>query len=444
MRYTTQVMSSALIFPTLGNPKDFWRSLDKSTIPHKPGVYIYKDQSGGVIYVGKAVDLYHRIASYFTGSPDSSKTAVLIENIKSVEVIVVMSELEALILEANLIKKYLPRFNIKLTDDKDYLYIKVTKENFPKILTARKKELGDAGEYFGPFPSSRIVRMTLKRLRRSFPYCTQGHPSTRNNKPCFFYHLHLCSGVCAGKISQDEYRKIIRRFIKFMQGQKEDVVSDLVAEMEKYSQDQEYEKADGIKRMIEGLNYMTQSTNAQVYLENPNFVEDQNRQALEQLKKHLNLPVLPERIECYDISHTGGKEVVGSLVVLTGGDIDKRWYRKFKIHLEGRVDDVAQMKEIVHRRLNHDEWPKPDLILVDGGKGQVRGAYEELSLAGWDVPLFGLAKRMEWIYNSHLAVIKLPRAALSLRILQKIRDEAHRFAISYHRKLREGKFLGIM
>lgn len=390
--------------------------------------------------MGKAVDLYHRIASYFTGTSDSPKTAALVEDIVSCETIEVLSEIEALILEANLIKKYLPPYNIRLTDDKDYLYIKVTREDFPRIFTARKSELEGSLEFFGPFPSSRIVRLTLKKLRRIFPYCIQGESSSKG-RACFFYHLHLCPGVCVGKISKEEYGKIIRRFIKFMQGKKEDVAKDLLKEMENHSGNQEYERAAEVKRTIEGVSYLTQSNNAQVYLENPNFVEDQNHQALEQLKEQLCLKVLPERIECYDISNIMGNQSVGSLVVLTNGDIDKKWYRKFKIIQEGKADDVRMMSEVIQRRLKHQEWPKPDLILVDGGRGQVNAVAAKIQVKGWDVPVFGLAKRMEWLYGSGSEIIKLPRSSLSLRALQKIRDEAHRFALAYHRKLREGSGL---
>lgn len=409
----------------------------QADIPKRPGVYIYKDITGKVIYVGKAINLYNRVSSYFNSRHTDPKTIALVENIASFETIEVLSEIEALILEANLIKKYLPLYNIRLTDDKDYLYIKVTKEDFPKILIARRGELEDALEFFGPFPSSRTVRTTLKRLRRIFPYCTQGEARRINEKPCFFYHLSLCPGVCAGKIKKQDYRKIINNFINFMRGNTRGLISDFHLEMKEYSACQEYEKASALKRTIEGLEYLTQSTNAQVYLENPNFVEDQNQKSLEELKKCLKLKNLPDRIECFDISNLQGQQATGSLVVLTSGEVDKKWYRRFKIHLEGKPSDVAQMKEMIARRLEHFEWPKPDLIIVDGGRGQVRGAKEELDKAGWDIPVFGLAKRMEWLYTPGTEIIKLPRTSLSIRLLQKIRDEAHRFAISYHRKLRQ-------
>jgi len=408
--------------------------IDYSKIPHKPGVYLYKDIQGKVLYVGKAINLHNRVSSYFSGSHDL-KTQALVEKIARVEIIEVLSEIEALILEANLIKKHLPPYNIKLTDDKDYLYIKVTKEQFPKILTARKKELTDAKEYFGPFPSSKVVRETLKKLRRIFPWCS-GKIVNQNQRPCFYYHLGLCPGSCVNKINQNDYSKIINGFIKFMKGKKEELIKDFTKEMRQYAGKEEYKEAQQIKKILSGLEYLSQPNGAAVYLENPNFVEEYNKKSLERLRYDLHLVSFPERIECFDISNLQGKQAVGSLVVLTGGDIDKRWYRRFKISLEGKPNDVAQMREVVKRRLKHPEWLKPDLILVDGGRGQVNAVFNELIEVGWQVPVFGLAKRMEWLYLPDGSVIKLPKSSLSLRLLQKIRDEAHRFALSYHRHLR--------
>jgi excinuclease ABC subunit C len=433
-------MKAAFVFPkrkTGDDLKSLWKGIDKSLIPHKPGVYIYKDSSGKILYVGKAIDLYHRVSSYFTGAPDSEKTAALVQHIARCETIEVTSELEALILEANLIKKYLPPYNIKLTDDKDYLYIKITKEPFPKILTARKNELKDAKEYFGPFPSSLIVQTTLKKLRRIFPYCTAGPNSWLKGRPCFYYHLGLCPGVCACKISQADYQKIIHRFSKFMQGKKDELVESLVKEMEAAAKNLEFEKAQAIKKIIGGVEYLTQPNNANIYLEDPNFVENQAKLAIHKLQKDLNLEKVPERIECYDISNIKGLQATGSLVVLTYGNIDKKWYRKFKIIISGKPNDVGMMKEMISRRVRHPEWPTPDLVLVDGGRGQVRAAAEVISQKGWQIPVLGLAKRMEWLYTPGEEIIKLSKNSLSLRILQKIRDEAHRVAVSYHRKLRD-------
>lgn len=417
--------------------------INKSNLPHRPGVYIYKNKEGKILYVGKAIDLYHRVASYFRGYEKSSsayfnrqndpKTSDLVKNIAGIETIEVYSEIEALILEANLIKKYRPPYNIKLMDDKDYLYIKITKEEFPRIITARKHELEGSREYFGPFPSSRNVRLTLKKLRRIFPWCDRPYP--KDKRPCFNYHLGLCPGACAGKITPKEYNKNIKHFSQFMQGKKEELLENLIMEMSEASANQEYEKAQHLKRVIEGVEYLTQPNQAAVYLENPNFVADQTKIGLNKLKEYLNLKVIPERIECYDISNMQGQQAVGSLVVLIDGEIDKKWYRKFKIRQEGKPNDVLMMEEVISRRLNHPEWPKPDLILVDGGKGQTRAAQKALAGNQWDIPIFGLAKRFEWIYQPDGETIKLPKSSPALMLLQKIRDEAHRFAITYHRNI---------
>ncbi|MDD2823127.1 MAG: excinuclease ABC subunit UvrC [Candidatus Daviesbacteria bacterium] len=413
-------------------------SFDRLKIPHKPGIYIYKDKSGNILYVGKAIDLYHRVGSYFTGKNKDPKTAKLVSEIHSLETIIVESEIEALILEANYIKRYLPPFNIRLTDDKDYLYIKITKEEFPQILVARKQDLGDAKEYFGPFPSGRTVRTTLKKLRRFFPWCSISNDplKTKSKRPCFYYHLGLCPGSCADIVDKHEYNKIIRQFSSFMQGKKEEVLEEYEKEMNGYVKSLEFERAEQIKVTLEGLKYLLQSNRTSVYLENPNFIEDQTKKAVQELKDVLKLDHIPQRIECYDISNTMGQQAVGSLVVLTGGEVDKKWYRRFKIRLENKPNDVMMLREMVQRRCRHHEWPKPDLILVDGGKPQVGAVSEQIKLAGWNVPVFGLAKRLELVVAADYSTIRLPRNSLALKILQRIRDEAHRFAIIYHRKLR--------
>lgn len=410
---------------------------DRQSIPRRPGVYIFRDVAGKVLYVGKAIDLYSRVSSYFSASHISSgnvKTGGLIEEINSCQTIEVESELEALILEANLIKKYLPKFNVRLTDDKDYLYIKVTKEPFPRIITARKKDLYGVKRYFGPFPSGNVVRGTLKKLRRIFPWCSS--PPKTKLRPCFYYHLGLCLGPCAGKIDRKEYCKIISHFTKFMQGKKDGLATALSTQMEKASQKMEYETAAQLKKMVEGIAYLTQSNKASLYLQNPNFLEDQRQLSLVLLKKDLNLAKLPRRIEAYDISNIQGEYATGSMVVLTDGDIDKSQYRKFKIKIFGKPDDVAMHQEMIRRRLKHPEWPLPDLIIIDGGMGQVRAAKAEIRNLGLAIPVFGLAKRMEWLYPPEGEVKRLPKSSLSLRLLQKLRDEAHRFALTYHRYLR--------
>lgn len=418
--------------------------IDRLQLPHQPGVYQFFNNLGQVIYVGKAIDLYHRVASYFNSSSLDHKTHALVEDIASVKTIVVESELEALVLEANLIKKFLPRYNIRLTDDKDYLYIKITKESFPKIITARKKDLAGSLKYFGPFISSRTVKNTLKLLRRVFPWCSglsnRWHRASKD-RACFYYHIGQCPGACIGKISQKDYQQIIKHFIQFMEGKKISLIKELTQQMRETAKNQQFELAGKIKNTLDGVSYLTQSNRIQVYLENPNFLEDQRQKALEKLQEVLSLRYLPQRIECYDISNISGKEATGSMVVLTNGEIDKSQYRKFKIFITGKPNDVGMMREVIRRRLKHSEWSLPDLMLIDGGQGQVNGVYQQLQAAGCTLPLFGLAKRMEWLYAPDGTVVKLARNNPALKMLQKIRDEAHRFAITYHRKLRDNILL---
>lgn len=387
----------------------------KLNAPHKPGVYLFKNSANQVIYVGKAIDLYHRILSHLRG--------VMASHIRNTETIVVESELEALILEANLIKKYLPKFNVRLTDDKDYLYIKVTKEDFPRIVTARKHDLKNSLKYFGPFPSSKTVRETLKALRKVFPWCNGG------KRTCFYFHLGLCPGACAGEISKEDYKKIIKRFIKFLEGKKKELVNELTLEMNNLARSELFEQAQKIKKTIDGINYLTQKQRTSLYLENPNLLEDEKNLGLQELQKVLNLKKIPDRIEGYDISNIQGKEATGSMVVLTNGEIDKSQYRKFKIKLSGGPNDIAMMKEMIERRFKND-WPLPDLIIIDGGRAQARAIQTE-------IPVFGLAKRLEWLYPRQGEIIKLPKTSLALKLLQKLRDEAHRFALAHHRKLRD-------
>lgn len=404
--------------------------LNKSKIPHDPGVYIFRDSLGKVLYVGKALDLYQRVSSYFTGSKN------LVREIAQINVVVVESELEALILEANLIKKYLPKFNVRLTDDKDYLYIKVTKEAFPKILTARKHDLKNSLKHFGPFPSSGTVRDTLKALRRVFPWCNGG------KKACFYFHLGLCPGPCADIISQDDYLKIIRHFIQFLGGKKEKLIKELNLEMQIFSSHQKFEEAAKVKKTLDGIFYLTQPQRVALYLTNPNFLAKEKKLALRELKKVLRLPKIPRRIEGYDISNIQGKDATGSMVVLTNGEIDKSQYRKFKIKISGKPDDVAMLREMIRRRLTHQEWHIPDLIIVDGGRGQANGVKLEAGNLKLEIPIFGLAKRMEWLYPLDGAIIKISKDSLALKLLQKLRDEAHRFALNYHRKLHGRMILG--
>jgi len=414
--------------------------IDKTLLAHKPGIYIYRNNHGEILYVGKAVDLFSRVSSYFNLSYHEPKTAHLVENIRSVETIIVQSELEALILEANLIKKYLPPYNIMLKDDKDYIYIGLTDEEFPKVITARKQDLKKLKKYFGPFPSATTVKKTLKQLRRVFPWCSNPPgPRNKTHRPCFYFHIKLCPGACIRIVDKEDYNRVINMFSKFMDGKHQELLEELNEQMSKLSTQEKFEEANRIKKVFNGVKYLLQPTSISQYLENPNFLEDQNKHALSELQQVLNLPAYPERIECYDISNFQGTDSTGSMVVLTSGEIDKSQYRKFKIKITGKPNDYAMHAEMMRRRLKND-WPLPQLFLIDGGRGQVRASKEELVKAGVNVPIYGIAKREEWLYSSGEEIVKLPKRNLALRLMQRIRDESHRFAINYHRKLRKRSF----
>lgn len=432
-------------------------------LPKTPGVYLFKNGEGKVIYVGKALNIRSRVRSYFrqTAKDFGFKQSLMLPQIETVECINVASEIEALLLEANLIKKYQPKYNSRLKDDKSYLYIKITtSDDFPKVLTARREKLTGI-KYFGPFPSAKTVRNTLKSLRRIFPYCNCNFKVCQKKKSCLWCEIGLDAGACLGLISKDDYRRMIKRLILLLEGKKDKLIKELKKEMVLAAKKEGFEKAHYLKKQIEGIEYLTRSTTSpQVYLEDPEYLAKKRQEGLLELKRILGLSNVPVKIECFDISDIHGKEATGSMVVFQKGEPDKSQYRRFKIRLEEKPNDVAMMQEVVRRRSKHPEWPPADLIVVDGGKGQISGVVKVLEEAKVSIPVIGLAKRMEEIIFRLTAcvidksiiktkepkdlrtkelkfeILRLPRDSAALHILQAIRDEAHRFAITYHRKLR--------
>lgn len=414
--------------------------MDLKHLPTLPGVYLFKNLAGEIIYIGKAINLKNRVSSYFQkNSSLLPRTQNMVAQISALEMIPVQSEIEALILEARLIKKHYPYFNIRLKDDKDYLYIKITKEEFPTIKVARKRDLDDALDYYGPFPDGTSVRRVLKSLRKIFPYSTC-QPNSK--KACFYYHLSLCTGVCIGKVTPKEYRKIIRSFRDFMDGKKEKVLKSLEKEMYRQAKFLNFEKALIYKQQIQMIEYVTQPIGRiEAYVENPNLLEDIREKQLEDLANVLGIKHELHRIECYDISHTMGSYTSGSMVVLTDGNPDTNEYRRFRIKTVKGIDDYASLKEVIRRRL-HNDWPTPDLMVIDGGKGQLNACFEVLQELKLPYPVIGLAKREEEIFvPGSSEAIKLNRDNKSLQLIQLIRDEAHRFALKYHRSMRSKAFL---
>lgn len=529
-------------------------------LPDKPGVYIMKNAEGRIIYVGKAIVLKNRVRQYFqSGKNHTPKVRAMVSHIADFEIIMTASEVEALILECNLIKKHRPRYNISLKDDKSYPYVKVTlQEDFPRVFITRRI-LKDGARYFGPYTNATAVHESLKLLRRLFPLRTCKHLQER---PCLEYHIKRCLAPCAGKVEKGDYDAMIRAVLLFLEGRTEDVEKELQLRMEQAAESFHFEIAArlrdqllAVRKVAEKQNIVTGSgdqdaiglarseigvvvqvfmirggkmigrehfllqgsedesdgqvlaaflqqyyhratfipreillpleipqmeqellekwlsakkqkakvqlilpqrgtkkdivdmaaSNAEKYLHDEaariKQANDQTLGAVEELGRYLGLPKPPDRMECFDISHNQGSETVASMVVFEGGLPKKSDYRRFKIQsTEGKPDDFLSMREVTTRRyVDLPEEELPDLIIIDGGKGQLSSALEIIrNVAGhMHVPVVGLAKQFELVFTEgNPEPVVLPRHSQALYLIQRIRDEAHRFAITYHRKLR--------
>lgn len=540
-------------------------------IPHKPGVYKYLDKDGVVLYVGKAKDLRSRVAQYFGNSDTRAQLPFLLAEAVDIEYIVVNSELESLFLENTLIKEYMPAYNIKLRDDKNYAFIKIDySTEIPSITYARKinqDKIPDAPQtkYFGPYSSTAKIRQTLDFVRRVFPYCANKEVGKR---PCFYYYLHRCPGVCTGVISLKDYEQQLNRIALFLAGRNVEIKKTLAKEMRSAAKWKYFETAARLRDQLKAIEVLDErqavlfsqkvswdfvsvfvdpiSACVNVFkvregklLDKENFIYDNilhvpeenrdqqvmqtflemyyatatnlpkeiytecelsnealiktllasrgtkkkislnvptrgqklnliklgktnaeeylrkwqrsqasniqaNQETLEKLKELLNLPTIPRRIEGYDISNTQGTNPVGSMVVIKDGQAAKSEYRKFKITSKQTPDDFTMMREMLTRRLarlnpanENDKWPVPDLIVIDGGKGQLGIVVEVLEEKGLKIPIVGLAKRIEEIFLPHNTTpIVLDHSNPVLQMLQRLRDEAHRFGITFHRSLR--------
>jgi len=397
------------------------------TLPNKPGVYLFKDRYSAVLYVGKAKNLKKRVASYFSKTPDI-KTSVLLDKTRQIDFIVTDSEIKALILENELIKKYKPRYNISLRDDKTYPYLKLTvNEEFPRLLITRKK-IKDKALYFGRFPSG-IAGEILRLAKKIFPirWCKEA-PLRKREQPCLYYRIGACQGPCVGQITKQEYARVVQGLSLFLKGNMGGAIENLEKEMQIASANQDYEKAAALRDRIKRLLKLR---------EGKEFKPRTIAETIE-LKKVLGLKKDPMRIEAFDISNIQGSNIAASMVVFFGGLPLKKDYRKFKIKsVKGRPDDAASMAEVVARRFGHKE-KLPDLILIDGGKPQLSSALKALKNCGLDLPVIALAKKQEEIFTAKSKVsLKLDPSSSALKLLQRIRDEAHRFAVAYHRLRRK-------
>lgn len=534
-------------------------------LPDQPGVYIMKNEQGKIIYVGKAVVLKNRVRQYFQSHKNHTpKVRAMVSHIADFEIIMTHSEVEALILECNLIKKHRPRYNISLKDDKSYPYVKVTvQEDFPRVFITRRV-LKDGARYFGPYTSTAAVQESLKLLRRLFPLRSCRHLQER---PCLEYHIKRCLAPCAGKVEKNEYGAMIRAVLLFLEGRTGAVEKELQYRMEKAAENYHFETAArlrdqllAVRKVAEKQNIVTgagdqdavgmaraefgvvvqiffvrggkmigrehfllrgseeESDEAiltaflQQYYHRAAFIprevllpvelppaerqlieswlsgkkgrgkvqllcpqrgtkhdlvemaegnaakyladesarirqaDAQTLGAVEELGRCLGLAKLPYRMECFDISHIQGSETVASMVVFEGGLPKKSDYRRFKLQSsEGKPDDFLSMREVTARRYaGLPEEELPDLIIIDGGKGQLSAALEIIrNQAGHKaVPVVGLAKQFELVFREgDPEPVVLPRHSQALYLIQRIRDEAHRFAITYHRRLRSKRNL---
>ena len=406
--------------------------IENFNLPDTPGVYFFK-KGKKILYIGKATSLKDRIKSYFARGILLSRSpliAKMLEEAEKIEFIQTDSVLEALLLEANEIKKYQPVYNSKEKDDKSYNYVVITKEAFPRILIVRGRELLEIENWklkiakqFGPFPHGSELREALKIIRKIFPYRDTKCKIT--GRPCFNAQIGLCPGPCAGWILKQDYRKIIWHLKLFFEAKKPELIKSLEKEMKKLAKEQKFEDAEKVKRQIFALKHI---------------------QDIALIKKDYQSPsttlgaIRSTRIEAYDVAHISGKYVVGVMTVVEDGELAKNQYRKFKIH-DDKNNDTANLKEVLARRFTHPEWRFPNLIVLDGGKGQINVVKEVLKYAGLDIEVVSVVKderhKAKEILGIKGQTLSINSQGLTLeKSILLANSEAHRFAISYHRKLR--------
>lgn len=396
-------------------------------LPASPGVYLMENARGKVLYVGKAVNLKKRVSQYLHQALDD-RLSLMLEQVKQVAHQTTPSVVEALILEANLIKKFQPKFNVKEKDQKSFLYIWISREKFPRIEFIRGLELHLISEkkplLFGPYPSATQIRAGLDIIRQIFPFRTC-NPMPK--KACLYYYLGLCPAPCIGKINKDNYWALVKKIKEILEGKKGRIIKQMEKEMKALAKKHKFEEAANLRNKIFALQHI---------------------QDVAVIKKEDQPPSFYHRIEAYDVSGIRGVFATGSMVVFVEGAPEKSGYRKFRIKTVKGINDIAMLKEILARRLRHQEWSLPDLIIIDGGGGQVNGASEVLKNFDLKIPVLGIAKGKD---RKKDELVLAPRLRLGqagiipfrdLRLFKEIRDEAHRFARGYYQKLhREGTFL---
>lgn len=399
----------------------------KQKLPNTSGVYFFRGARKKILYIGKATSLHSRVRSYFGKDVPKSRgehIVSMVEQSKSIDFIATDSVLEALILEANLIKKHKPVFNTKEKDDKSFNHVVITKEDFPRVLLVRGKELlGTPSSKYkyvsGPFPQGTVIRDALKIVRKIFPFRDKCKPLS--GKPCFNRQIMLCAGVCSGEVSKKEYAKNIRNIKLFFGGKKSIIIKNIKKEMSVLAKNLEFEKAGDLKKTIFALNHI------------------QDVALISLPKATLDKEMF--RVEGYDVAHLSGKFAVGVMTVVADGEPQKSEYRKFKIKSFEGVDDTKSLAEILERRLGHSDWQLPKLIVVDGGKAQKNIAEKTLKKYDIKIPVVGVVKDER--HKPKNILVNSRDSKLTQKYKKEIllaNAEAHRFAIKYHRSLR-GKLI---
>lgn len=433
----------------------FQRAANKvrSKFPSAPGVYLFQDQAGRVIYIGKAKDLRARVGSYFLqAAAQDRRTAQLVREAYDVDFLEAESEVDALLMEARLIKDTQPKFNRDLRDDKSFPYLQITThEDFPRVEITREPQAGGV-KLYGPFANVGSLRGALQVLQRVFKFRTCSLDIDADDdrwrwfRPCLLASIHQCTAPCNLRISKEEYRQDIKRLRMFLDGKRQSLLKEMRAEMSQAAADLRFEKAARLRDEIEMLESLRERGDLEKH-EQPEVFYVDPKKGLAGLQKLFALPDQPRTIEGVDIAHLGGNETVASLVQFLDGLPFKPGYRRYRIREVDGVDDYASIREVISRRFKHLEEENavfPDILLIDGGKGQLNQGLEAFRAAGIEPPLvLSLAKKEELVYVMHRAEpYQLSRHSYALRLLQYVRDESHRFAQHYHHLLRRKNMLG--
>jgi excinuclease ABC subunit C len=410
-------------------------------LPKAPGVYFHKDKTGEIIYIGKAASLRNRVRQYFQASRfRDPKTEMLVGEIADIDWTEVESEADALFLEAELVRRYLPRYNILLRDDKSSQFVRVDYDSDYPTVTLVRRPLDDGARYFGPYINGYAVKKALRYLRRAFPYAISR--PVNQKRATLYYHIGLDPGLEDGRTSLEDYRATLRQLMRYLRGERAALMKSIERDMQKAAKAKDFEQAALLRNQLFGLRALSRQV-----LFGDREIQDASRdQALVELAGLLGMTQPPRRIEGFDISHLSGTDTTASMVVFSAGIPDKAAYRKFKMRTPGN-DDFAHIFEAVNRRLspkNVKKWGLPDLVLIDGGKGQLSAAMAARVQAGYEkLPMIGLAKRFEELIikqpDGSIAVVNLPENSHLVKLLQRIRDESHRFAVSYHSTLRRAR-----